>query len=52
MGKKIIFSEEQIKDIIKMYENNSITSIAKKYITWFEKQVPTAIAQYIFKKDL
>ena len=31
MGKKIIFSEEQIKDIIKMYEDNSITSIAKKY---------------------
>ena len=31
MGKKIIFSEEQIKDIIKMYKNNSITSIAKKY---------------------
>ena len=31
MGKKIIFSEKQIKDIIKMYEDNSITSIAKKY---------------------
>ena len=29
-----------------------VPSISKKYITCFEKQVPTAIAQYIFKKDL
>lgn len=29
-----------------------VPSISKKYISCFEKKVPTAIAQYIFKKDL
>lgn len=29
-----------------------VPSISKKYISYFEKKVPTAIAQYIFEKNL